>query len=134
MALKFFKKEEKAHEVKKEKTADEKKAEEKNITVKPPKGKRIDLAWRVLKNAHITEKATDLTGENRYVFNIHSGANKNQVKSAVENIYGVDVVSVNVVNIPPKKRRVGKTRGWKAGYRKAIVEIKEGQKIELMPR
>jgi large subunit ribosomal protein L23 len=98
------------------------------------KGKRVNSAWRVLKTAHITEKATDLAGKNQYIFNVYLRANKNEIKSAVENIYGIDVVSVNVVNIPSKKRRVGKIYGWKSGYKKAIVKIKEGQKIELMPR
>ena len=41
---------------------------------------------------------------------------------------------VNVINIPRRKRRVGKTMGWKQGYRKAIVKIAKGQKIELLPR
>ena len=40
----------------------------------------------------------------------------------------------NVINIPRRKRRIGRTMGWKQGYRKAIVKIKEGQKIELLPR
>lgn len=134
MAIKFFKKEEATQSLEKEKASDSKKTEAKVAAPKISKNKRIDLAWRILKKAHITEKATDLTGKNKYIFNIYDKADKNEVKKSVENIYGVDVVSVNIVNIPPKKRRVGKNRGWKSGYKKAIVKIKQGQKIELMPR
>lgn len=100
----------------------------------PNKEKKIGLAWRVLRKAHITEKATDLTAKNQYVFNVFPQANKTQVKKSVEDLYGVDVVSVNIVNIPAKKRRLGRSQGEKPGYKKAIVKIKEGQEIELMPR
>jgi large subunit ribosomal protein L23 len=129
MAL-FTKKTEKAP-VKKEK-----KTEVKPAVVKAPavKGKRTDFAWGILKKAHITEKATDLTAENKYIFNVFPKKNKQEVKEAVEQIYGVDVLGVNMINIPPKKRRMGRLEGVKPGYRKAIVQIKAGQKIELMPR
>ena len=108
--------------------------EEKKVGIKNPKEKKTDMAWSVLKRAHITEKATDLSTDNRYVFNVYPQKNKNDIKKAVENIYGVDVVSVNIVNIPPKKRRLGRRQGWRLGYKKAIVQIENGQKIELMPR
>ena len=109
-------------------------AVEKVQEMRNPKEKRIDLAWRVLKHGHITEKATDALAFNKYIFNVYPERNKKEIKAAVENIYGVDVISVNVVNIPQKRRRLGKTAGWKSGYKKAIVQIKSGQKIELMPR
>lgn len=126
------------------KTQDQKKAtvqkpgkEEKVLkvaTLKDSKEKRIALAWGILRRAHITEKATNLSGKNRYVFNVFKNANKDQIKKSVVDIYGVNVVSVNIINIPAKKRRMGRTQGWRQGYRKAIVEIKKGQEIELMPR
>lgn len=134
MAFNVFKKEKTPAETDAKKIKKEKNASEKPLEAKTPKVKKIDLAWRILKTAHITEKATDLSEKNQYIFNVYPGTNKNEVKKAVENIYGVDVVSVNVINIPSKKRRVGKTLGWKSGYKKAIVSVKEGQKIELMPR
>jgi len=98
------------------------------------KEKKIGLAWCVLKKAHVTEKSADLAAKNQYVFNVYPASNKNQVKKSVEDIYGVNVTSVNIINIPAKKRRLGKSRGWKSGYKKAIVKIKAGQEIELMPR
>jgi large subunit ribosomal protein L23 len=99
-----------------------------------PKEKKAGLAWSILKKAHITEKATDLTAKNQYVFNVYPSSAKTEIKRAVENIYGVDVLSVNIINIPAKKRRLGKSQGWISGYKKAIVKIKAGQEIELMPR
>jgi len=55
-----------------------------------------------------------------------------EIKKSVEGIYGVDVLSVNVIRIPSKKRRLGKTEGFRKAYKKAIVTIKEGQKIEIL--
>jgi large subunit ribosomal protein L23 len=115
-------------------TEEVKETEQKVTEVRNPKDKNIGLAWRILRKAHVTEKATDLAAKNQYVFNVYPTANKKQIKKSVEDIYGVNVVSVNVVNIPSKKRRLGKTLGVKPGYKKAIVKIKEGQEIELMPR
>lgn len=94
----------------------------------------LGLSARILKTPHISEKASDLVKKNQYVFNIYQKANKTEVKRAIEDLYGVEVLGVRVINIPRKKRRVGKAQGWKEGYKKAIVKIKEGQKIEVLPR
>lgn len=100
-----------------------------------PKPKKISgQAYRVLKKIRIAEKATDLLSQNQYVFEVFPDSNKNQIKGAVEDVYGVDVLSVNIVNIPRKKRRLGRISGWQAGAKKAVVRIKEGQKIEVLPR
>jgi large subunit ribosomal protein L23 len=111
-----------------------KKTELKVAETKNPKEKKVGLAWSILKRAHITEKATALTEKNQYIFNVYPEANKTRIKKSVQDIYGVNVISVNIINIPAKKRRLGKSQGWKSGYKKAIVQIKEGQEIELMPR
>ncbi|MDP3991038.1 MAG: 50S ribosomal protein L23 [Candidatus Nealsonbacteria bacterium] len=91
-------------------------------------------AYSILKGPHITEKATELVSANQYIFNVYVKANKPEIKKTIEDIYGVKVVSVNIVNIPAKKRRLGKIEGWRKGYKKAIVKIKAGQKIEVLPR
>ncbi|MBI2450501.1 MAG: 50S ribosomal protein L23 [Candidatus Nealsonbacteria bacterium] len=96
--------------------------------------KVLGQAYRVLRKPHVTEKATDLTSVNQYVFEIFPGVNKNQVKKAVEDAYGVDVVGVRMINIPRKRRRLGRIEGWQGAYKKAVVRIKEGQKIEVLPR
>jgi len=88
----------------------------------------------ILRSPHITEKATDLVKKNQYVFKVVPKTNKTEIKRAIENLYGVDVLNVRVLNIPKKQRRLGRQTGWRKGYKKAIVKIKEGQKIEVLPR
>ena len=89
---------------------------------------------KILKSPHVTEKATDLTKKNQYIFKVYPDANKTEIKKAIENLYGVDVLEVKIISIPRKRRRLGRISGWRKGYKKAIVKIKEGQKIEVMPR
>jgi large subunit ribosomal protein L23 len=60
--------------------------------------------------------------------------NKIEIKRAVESNYNVEVTGVRIINIPRRKVRVGKNEGWKKGYKKAIVEVKKGQSIEILPR
>jgi large subunit ribosomal protein L23 len=122
--------------IKKEKKAkiEEKKEPAKSEPVKIKKT-ASDLAYKVLHFPHVTEKATILSEvENAYVFKVDTSANKTEIKKAVESVYGVDVVRVRVVNIPRKRKRVGKQMGWSQGYKKAIVKVKEGQKVEILSR
>ena len=125
------------------KKVEKKKAEEKplkDLKKEPPTGskksaeKKERLAWRVIKEPHITEKATLLAERNEYVFKVFPKANKPEIKKAIEEIYGVDVEKVRIINVPRKKRRRGRVEGWRKGYKKAIVKIKEGQVIEILPR
>ncbi|MCX6759755.1 MAG: 50S ribosomal protein L23 [Candidatus Nealsonbacteria bacterium] len=88
----------------------------------------------ILRSPHITEKATDATEYHKYIFKVGPEANKIEIKKSVESNYGVDVLAVNVINIHRKKRRIGRNIGWAKGYKKAIVTLKKGQKIEIMPR
>ena len=78
----------------------------------------------------VTEKAAML-GEGRYVFLVKSSANKSEIKKAVHDTYRVDVVSVNTINIPGKTKRFRTSKSKTAGYKKAVVTLKEGQKIEI---
>lgn len=89
------------------------------------------LASRVLVSPMITEKAHQQMSENKYVFEVSGSANKRQVSEAVKEKYGVTVEKVNMVNIHPKKRVYGRTIGWKSGFKKAVVKLKEGDKIEI---
>jgi len=90
----------------------------------------------ILKEPHITEKATGAGEKNKYIFKVYQGANKIEVKKAVRDLYGVMVKDVNIINIHRKtKRAAGRTRGGhKSGYKKAIVTLYKGEKLELMPR
>ena len=89
---------------------------------------------KILIAPYITEKSTALSQKNQYVFRIWQKANKNEVKKAIENLYKVKVMDVKIINVPAKRRRLGRISGWKKGFKKAIVRIKEGQKIEVMPK
>lgn len=91
-------------------------------------------AWKVLKEPHITEKAANLVQDNEYVFKIYPAANKLQVKKAVQSLYKVKVEGVRIVRIPRKKKRLGRFEGWRKSYKKAIVKLAPGEKIEILPR
>ena len=101
---------------------------------KREKKKVVGEAYRILKTPHATEKAADLAEKNQYVFKVWPRANKTEIGKAIKDIYGVDVLSVRIIKVPRKQRRLGKVQGWRKGYKKAIVKIKEGQKIEIMPK
>ena len=87
--------------------------------------------YEVLRRPLITEKSTELQAQNKYAFEIAEGANKPMIKQAVEKAFRVTVTGVNVVTMKGKARRVGRqiiqTRPWK----KAIVTIQAGDKIEF---
>jgi len=110
------------------------KFEEKGTEITKKKSSFSGLAWKTLKSPRITEKATLLTEKNQYVFKVFPAATKKEIKKAIEDLYGVEAVSVKIINVLPKKRRLGRIEGWRKGYKKAIVKIKEGQKIEVLPR
>jgi len=82
---------------------------------------------------HITEKATALSAKNQYVFVVQPMASKKEIQRDVMNRYGVTVEKTRIVNVHPKKMRLGRTQGVKKGYKKAIVQIKAGQKIDILP-
>ncbi len=84
-----------------------------------------------LKKPHISEKSTFLAENGFYVFKVEKKANKIEIKRDVQDRYNVDVESVKIINIPSKKRRVGRTEGTKRGYKKAVVKVKKGQSIDL---
>ena len=132
--LKRKKEIEKAKEIKKiDKPITASVTKEKPINKKLTKSKKtIVFSYDIVKEHHISEKSTILSESNRYVFKVYSNTNKIDIKRAVEGVYGVDVLTVNIIKIPKKKRRLGKVQGFKAGYAKAIVKIQDGQKIEIL--
>ncbi len=77
----------------------------------------------LIKNPLISEKATDLGADNKYVFMVSPRANKKQVSELVEEIYGVTVVKANVIRMKNKS----------VNYKKVIVTLKEGDKIDTVP-
>jgi large subunit ribosomal protein L23 len=116
------------------------KKEEKKTVIKteiPEKVKTVKtnnekFSYEAIKQPHISEKASYLAEKDQYIFKVSPNFNKNEIKKSVEGIYGVTVLSVNIIRIPAKKRRVGRTEGFRKTYKKAVVKIKEGQKIEIL--
>lgn len=107
-------------------------AEEPSAPQKPEKqSKPAGSSSDAVKTPHISEKSTNLGQDNQYVFKVSASANKLEIARSIEKRYKVSVRSVNVITIPKKKRRLGKIEGFKKGYKKAIVTIKKGQKIEV---
>ena len=83
----------------------------------------------------VSEKSMDHTHRGKYTFEVHGDANKLQVKQAVEELFKVDVVTVNVLTTKAKEkvrgRRRGRTVGWTSPWKKAVVTLAQGQKIEF---
>ena len=86
----------------------------------------------ILVSPHVTEKATMLSSDNQYIFKVFPRANKTEIKRAIESLYNVKVIGVKIIIVGGKTRRSGKALGWKKGYKKAIIRIKQGQKIETV--
>jgi large subunit ribosomal protein L23 len=79
----------------------------------------------------VSEKSYSLIADNKYSFKVHSKAHKTQIRQAVEELFDVKVVSVNVLKVQPKPKRRGFHRGQRPGWKKAVVQLREGDKIEI---
>ena len=79
----------------------------------------------------ITEKATILSEQNKTVFKVHNGANKNSIKKNIEKLFKVTVLKVNIINQKTKKKIKQGKISTKPGYKKAIITLKKGQSIDL---
>lgn len=89
------------------------------------------IVRRVLERQHTSEKAYSSEGQRKYVFVVLPSANKSLVKHDIENRYNVKVESVNIVRRAGKMKRVGFKTGRRSEIKKAIVTLREGNKIEL---
>jgi large subunit ribosomal protein L23 len=79
----------------------------------------------------VSEKSYSLIEDNKYSFRVHPRAHKTQIRQAVETLFDVKVESVNIVKVRPKPKRRGVSRGIKPGWKKAIVQLREGDRIEI---
>ena len=86
---------------------------------------------QVLISPVVSEKSYGQIVENRYTFKVHKDAHKTQIRQAVEQQFDVEVLAVNIVKVQPKPKRRGLTRGTKQGWKKAIVQLKPGDSIEI---
>ena len=76
----------------------------------------------------LTEKSYDGIATKKYTFKVAKKANKTQIKTAVEDIFGVKVAKVNTVNVNGKKKRMGRSEGYTSDYKKAVVFLTEDSK------
>jgi large subunit ribosomal protein L23 len=79
----------------------------------------------------VSEKSYSLISDRKYTFRVHENAHKTQIRQAVEELFDVEVANVNVVKVQSKPKRRGMTRGRRPGWKKAIVQLKEGHEIEI---
>ncbi|MCX5836489.1 MAG: 50S ribosomal protein L23 [Deltaproteobacteria bacterium] len=88
--------------------------------------------YRIIRRSLVTEKSTIAKDENnKYVFEVDRGANKIQIGMAVEKVFKVKVMDVHVMNVRGKKKRVGKILGEKRSWKKAVVTLAPGSRIEI---
>ena len=79
----------------------------------------------------VSEKSYGSIADGLYTFKVHQDAHKTQVRQAVEQLFDVTVVAVNIVKVQPKPKRRGLTKGTRKGWKKAIVQLREGNTIEI---
>lgn len=88
-------------------------------------------SYDIIKSLLRTEKSTSAQPQRKYLFLVNKSANKPQIKRAVEEIYKVKVSSVNTKIVAGKLRRVRREPGYEANKKKALVTLKEGNKIDI---
>lgn len=130
MLLNPFKKEEKVKKTKSSKKEDVLVAEDKKETVSAFSVTGNAESYRVLKNFYVSEKASLLNGFNQYVFKVFRSSNKSQIREQVGKLFKVKVKSVKVLNMPRKRRDLGRHPGFRSEFKKAIVVLEKGQTIE----
>lgn len=91
----------------------------------------MKTCYDIIKSLVRTEKGTDLEKLNQYLFEVDSRANKIEIKQSIEEIYKVKVKRVNTLFVRGKLRRVRQQQGSTSAWKKAIVTLKEGDKIEV---
>ena len=79
----------------------------------------------------VSEKSYSLIEDRKYSFKVHPDAHRTQIRQAVEELFEVHVEAVNVSKVPSKPKRRGTSKGRKPGWKKAIVQIREGETIEI---
>ena len=79
----------------------------------------------------VSEKSYSLIGDRKYTFKVHKNAHKTQVRQAVEELFEVHVENVNILKVQPKPKRRGVSKGIRPGWKKAIVQVREGETIEI---
>jgi len=94
-------------------------------------GAKVVAATRILISPLITEKATNLSAENKYIFIVSDKANKIEIAKAIEALYQVKPLKVNLINVLGKKVVRGKIKGQRSSWRKAIITLAKGETIKI---
>ena len=79
----------------------------------------------------VSEKSYSLITDRKYTFKVHKDAHKTQVRQAVEELFDVKVQKVNIVKVQSKPKRRGLIRGTRPGWKKAVVQLREGEEIQI---
>jgi large subunit ribosomal protein L23 len=79
----------------------------------------------------VSEKSYGQIAQNRYTFKVHQDAHKTQVRQAVEELFDVKVLKVAIIKVQAKPKRRGAIRGIRPGWKKAVVQLKAGDSIEI---
>jgi len=106
-------------------------SETSGATGKGKAGRKYLLASHLLVKPLVTEKATNLSADNKYVFVVDKSANKIEVAKAIESVYGVKPVEVNIINMKGKRVSRGRIRGQRKDWKKAIVTLAKGDTITI---
>jgi large subunit ribosomal protein L23 len=116
-----------------EEKSEEKSATFKNKTekiIKKPVRKNTKV-YKVLLKPVVSEKATSLAMQNKYVFIVNNKTNKLEVKKAIKELYNVNPISISMINVEGKAKRFGVTRGRRSDYKKAIITLEKGKTIHI---
>ena len=79
----------------------------------------------------VSEKSYSLITDRKYTFKVHKDAHKTQIRQAVEELFDVHVSAVKVIKVQPKPKRRGLIKGVRPGWKKAVVQVREGETIEI---
>ena len=79
----------------------------------------------------VSEKSYAQIADRKYTFRVHKDAHKTQIRQAVEELFEVRVADVKVIKVQPKPKRRGLIKGTRPGWKKAVVQLREGEKIEI---
>jgi|YNPMSStandDraft_1061717.scaffolds.fasta_scaffold01129_21 large subunit ribosomal protein L23 len=120
---------------KQEKEKKEEILEENHKNQKPEQGsddlRVIEIFSKLIKKPILTEKAVSLSALNKYIFEVEESLNKSEIKKAIEKKYNVKVKKVNIIKSRKRRKRWLRTYSQPKKYKKAIVTLEEGYKIDL---
>ncbi len=91
----------------------------------------MKTSYDMIKTLVRTEKGTALEAKRQYLFEVDRNANKIEIRKAIEDIYKVKVQAVNTIIVPSKPKQVRREQGYTSTWKKAVVTLQEGQKIDV---